>query len=116
MPPPPATATARRSYPTVDPDSLGVFRPNRSAPFHRWVFLTEGFSAQLVAQELVRAPEAELIYDPFGGTGTTPLVAAQMGRTAAWAEVNPFLREAATTKIAAATASAPERAEAAAAL
>ena len=99
-----------------DPTSLGVFRLNRDAPFHRWVDLTEGFSAQLVAQELGRHPHASLIYDPFGGTGTTPLVAVETGRTAAWAEVNPYLREVAKTKLAAAVASASEREEAACSL
>ena len=44
------------------------------------------------------------VFDPFGGTGTTPLVAAQLGHAAAWSEVNPYLREAATTKVAAACA------------
>jgi DNA modification methylase len=97
-------------------ESLGVFRPNREAPFHRWVHLTEGFSAKLVAQELARRPDAHRIYDPFGGTGTTPLMAAEMGRAAAWAEVNPYLQEAARTKVAAACAVREKRAEIASAL
>jgi DNA modification methylase len=95
----------------IDPEveSLGVFRANRDAPFHRWVHLTEGFSARLVAQELIKRPDAEHVYDPFGGTGTTPLVAVEMGRDATWSEVNPYLREAARTKIAAAQADREER-------
>jgi DNA modification methylase len=90
-------------------ESLGVFKANRDAPFHRWVHLTEGFSAKLVAQELRRRPEARYICDPFGGTGTTPLVAAEMGREGAWAEVNPYLQQAAKTKVAAARAGLRER-------
>ncbi len=90
-------------------ESLGVFKANRDAPFHRWVHLTEGFSARLVAQELGKAPNARHIYDPFGGTGTTPLVAAEMGRVAGWAEVNPYLQEAARIKVAAARADRDER-------
>lgn len=100
----------------VDVETLGVFKANRDAPFHRWVHLTEGFSAQLVAGELTRSPDAQLIYDPFGGTGTTPLVAAEMGRIGTWSEVNPYLREAARIKIAAACAGVEERKEAAASL
>jgi hypothetical protein len=100
----------------VDVEALGVFKANRDAPFHRWVHLTEGFSARLVAGELARNPDARLVYDPFGGTGTTPLVAAEMGRVGTWAEVNPYLREAANVKIAAACASTQEREEAAAGL
>ena len=90
-------------------ESLGVFKANREAPFHRWVHLTEGFSARLVAQELSKVPNARRIYDPFGGTRTTPLVAVEMGRTAAWAEVNPYLQEAARIKVAAACADRDER-------
>lgn len=97
-------------------ETLGVFRANRDAPFHRWVHLTEGFSARLVASEIDRYPDACLIYDPFGGTGTTPLVAAEMGRIGTWAEVNPYLREAATIKLAAACARAGEREETTASL
>jgi DNA modification methylase len=93
-------------------ESLGVFKANRDAPFHRWVHLTEGFSAKLVAQELRRRPDVVCTYDPFGGTGTTPLVAAEMGQTAAWAEVNPYLQEAARIKIAAACAHNDEREQA----
>jgi DNA modification methylase len=102
----------------IDPEieALGVFKANRDAPFHRWVHLTEGFSAQLVSQELTRRPDAQSIYDPFGGTGTTPVVAAALGRDAAWSEVNPYLQEAAQTKVAAASADEDEREEAAFAL
>lgn len=82
--------------------ALGVFGPNKSAPLHRWVNFTEGFSAQLVAQALTAAPRRAVVYDPFGGTGTTPLVAAQLGHIGRWAEVNPYLREAAEVKVAAA--------------
>jgi DNA modification methylase len=102
----------------IDPEveSLGVFKANREAPFHRWVHLTEGFSAQLVAQELTKAPDARRVHDPFGGTGTTPLVAVEMGREATWSEVNPYLQQAARTKIAAARARHDEREEAASTL
>jgi DNA modification methylase len=97
----------------IDPEieELGVFKANRDAPFHRWVHLTEGFSAKLVAQELSRRPDAKRIYDPFGGTGTTPLTAVELGRDAFWAEVNPYLQEAARTKVVAARADQDERAE-----
>ncbi|UTI65881.1 site-specific DNA-methyltransferase [Paraconexibacter antarcticus] len=96
---------------SADVEALGVFKPNREAPFHRWVHLTEGFSARLVAAELANDPDARLVYDPFGGTGTTPLVAAEMGRHGTWAEVNPYLREAATIKVEAACADPEQRQE-----
>src|SRR5438067_8240828 len=76
--------------------TLGVFQPNKTAPFHRWVTFTEGFSAQLVTRQLARASGLLDVYDPFGGTGTTPLVAAQLGHRGLWSEVNPYLEEVAT--------------------
>ena len=88
---------------------LGVFKPNRSAPLHGWVSFTEGFSAQLVARCLEGAPTGTIVYDPFGGTGTTPLVAAQLGFASSWSEVNPYLNEAAATKVLAATSGRRER-------
>src|SRR5207248_2216565 len=91
--------------------ALGIFKPNREAPFHRWVHLTEGFSAKLVAQELQRIERNALIYDPFGGTGTTPLVAAELGFAGAWSEVNPYLQEAASVKVAAACSSVEQRSD-----
>lgn len=96
---------------TVAPEvaELGVFQPNREAPFHRWVHLTEGFSAKLVTQELAGVSRDTHVYDPFGGTGTTPLVAAELGLRGTWAEVNPYLREAASVKVAAACAAQAER-------
>lgn len=94
---------------TPEAEALGVFKANREAPFHRWVHLTEGFSAKLVSQELTRRRDAMRIFDPFGGTGTTPLVAAEMVREAYWSEVNPYLQEAAATKVAAARASGRDR-------
>lgn len=99
----------RANEEAVDLEQLGVFGPNKSAPVHRWVSFTEGFSAQLVARELTSYDSGAFIFDPFGGTGTTPLVAVQLGHAAAWSEVNPYLREAATTKIASARAARPVR-------
>lgn len=81
--------------------NLGVWGPNKAAPIHRWVSFTEGFSARLVAEELRGLRTGAFVFDPFGGTGTTPLVAAEFGFSCGFSEVNPFLREAAETKLAA---------------
>ena len=97
-------AIPREGLDSADLASLGVFKPNREAPIHRWVSFTEGFSAQLVARELDRARRRLHVFDPFGGTGTTPLVAVQLGHRASWTEVNPYLTEVAQTKLAAASA------------
>ena len=103
------------AFSEVTAEALGVFGPNKKSAFHRWVTFTEGFSAQLVIDQLADAPPSR-VFDPFGGTGTTPLVAAQLGHEAAFAEINPYLALAAETKIKAATAPAEQRAEALAAL
>jgi DNA modification methylase len=99
-------------FAAVSQEALGVFGPNRQAAFHRWVTFTEGFSAQLVLAELRQAESGTRVFDPFGGTGTAPLVAAQLGLEASYAEVNPYLAESAATKIAAARAPADHRAAA----
>jgi hypothetical protein len=54
-------------------------------------------------------PPASIVFDPFGGTGTTPLVAAQLGHRGLWAEVNPYLRETAEVKVDAVSASTARR-------
>lgn len=100
----------------LDMESLGVFKPNRSAPLHRWVSFTEGFSAQLVARSLAGRLEDSLVYDPFGGTGTTPLVATQLGHRGVWCEINPYLHEASTTKVLAARSAPRSRSACVAAL
>lgn len=108
-----ADGDRRNGFKVAEKASLGVFGPNRATPFHRWVTLTEGFSAQLVSLELAKAPRSAHVFDPFGGTGTTPLVAAQLGYKGSWSEVNPYLRFVAETKLAAAAALPDERREAA---
>lgn len=109
-------AHASPSLPELTPAELGVFAPNRSAGVHRWVSFTEGFSARLVAEALAGADRRAYVFDPFGGTGTTPAVAAQHGFGSGYAEVNPYLREAAETKLRALTAGPGERRHASAQL
>jgi hypothetical protein len=111
-----ADAGARPPAAAVSTEALGVFAPNKAAPVHRWVSFTEGFSARLVFEELHDAPAGTYVFDPFGGTGTTPVLAAQLGLRAGFAEVNPYLREAAETKIAALAADRAERGHATAEL
>jgi hypothetical protein len=98
-----------RATPLTRLGALGVFGPNKRAPLHRWVSFTEGFSAELVTRCLQGAPRSLTVYDPFGGTGTTPLVAAQLGHRGLWSEVNPYLREVAQTKVIAAESSPAKR-------
>jgi DNA modification methylase len=70
--------------------------PNVSAletgglPRHRWYFFKEAFSPGISPQSTV--------FDPFSGSGTTPLTAAFSGHIGIGAEVNPFLRFVALSK------------------
>ncbi|MYA82163.1 MAG: hypothetical protein F4155_12500 [Acidimicrobiales bacterium] len=83
-------ATARR---------LGVFDDNRHRPIHRWYSFVEGYSADLVASALSEFPDAQVILDPFGGSGTTALAAAEHGHDCFFSEVNPYLAWVADVKI-----------------
>lgn len=71
--------------------SAGTFRDARHEPIHRWFPWIEGFSDELPSFVISREEPAS-VYDPFMGSGTTALVALQMGVGAGGAEVNPFLR------------------------
>ncbi|MGN6557859.1 MAG: DNA methyltransferase [Solirubrobacterales bacterium] len=73
------------------PGSAGTFRDVKNEPIHRWFPWIEGFSDELPRLAISREEPAS-VYDPFLGSGTTALVALQMGIQASGAEVNPFLR------------------------
>lgn len=70
-------------------------------PRHRWYFLKEAFSPDLVGYAIKDANCApgDLILDPFSGSGTVPLTAATMGFRAIGVEVNPFLAFVAQAKL-----------------
>jgi DNA modification methylase len=69
-------------------------------PRHRWYFFKEGFSPAIVDHAIAEAqlPKNAVVFDPFSGSGTTPLTAAQAGYRGRGNEVNPFLRFVASTK------------------
>lgn len=108
-----SSGTAEVSQPTLHPDrgtapasgssdriplmavvsrgSAGTFKDARQEPIHRWFPWIEGFSAEL-PKAAILDEKAKRVYDPFLGSGTTALVALQLGLKAGGAEVNPFLR------------------------
>lgn len=77
---------------------LGVFSDNHKLPLHRWYPFVEGFSANLVIDAMKERPEG-VIFDPFGGSGTTPLTASVNNRKSFFTEVNPFMAWVADVKI-----------------
>ena len=79
----------------------GTFELNKIEPIHNWYSYVEGYSSCLITDELDLLKEYNIksIYDPFGGTGTTPLVASQRGINSYYSETNPFMLNVIDTKI-----------------
>ena len=70
-----------------------TYRGGQREPLHAWYPLLEGYSPAFVEAVLQRyCPDAETVFDPFAGTGTTPLTAARLGKRALFCEVNPVLQ------------------------
>lgn len=58
---------------------------------HGWLRLTPAYSARFVEERLKDYPSTLSVLDPFGGTGTTALIAGYLGFSATTTELNPFL-------------------------
>ncbi|MFQ3591328.1 MAG: DNA adenine methylase [Chloracidobacterium sp.] len=68
-----------------------TFKYNRSLGRHGWLRLTPAYSVKLVKQIIARFPADVAILDPFSGTATTTLTAAEQGNSALSFDINPFL-------------------------
>ena len=70
-------------------------------PRHRWYFVKEGFSPNLVnlAIEAENIQSGETLVDPFSGSGTVALAGAMADLDTEAFEVNPFLRFLSATKL-----------------
>ncbi len=68
-----------------------TFKYNRSAGRHGWLRLTPAYSVKIVQEILNSGASGLVVLDPFSGTGTTTLCAANLGRAATSIEINPFL-------------------------
>jgi len=75
-------------------------RHNRSSGRHGWLRLTPAYSVKLVSGILRRFPTIVRVLDPFSGTGTTVLAAAEQGHVATGVDINPFLVWLANAKLA----------------
>lgn len=91
-----------------------TFKANREQGRHGWLRLTPAYSVHLVHDLIAQCDPSSLILDPFCGTGTTALVAAQLGRRCHTIDVNPFLVWLANAKCAHYSADEVAAAEAAA--
>ena len=77
-----------------------TFRGGKQNPLHNWYSFLEGYSPQFVEYILDNYVKGvNTVYDPFAGTGVTPLVAAKRGLSAFYSEINPLLQFLIQTKI-----------------
>jgi len=77
--------------PYRDNDTLGTFLPNKKELIHNWFGYLEGYSKTLVETELEKLSSVKAILDPFGGSGTTPLVGVLNGIDSYYSEANPVM-------------------------
>lgn len=68
-----------------------TFKYNRQLGRHGWLRLTPAYSVKLVKGIIDDIPADSFILDPFSGTATTGLVAAEHGLLAHCLDINPFL-------------------------
>jgi len=68
-----------------------TFKANRDNGRHGWLRLTPAYSVHLVEELVSHCSQADLVLDPFCGTGTTALVCAQAGILCHTIDINPFL-------------------------
>ncbi|AGL14260.1 hypothetical protein [Actinoplanes sp. N902-109] len=68
-----------------------TFRANMGVGRHGWLRLTPAYGVRLVRDRISHMPSGSVITDPFSGTGTTPLAAAELGHRGQSVDINPFL-------------------------
>lgn len=68
-----------------------TFSANRTRGRHGWLRLTPAYSVDVVDALLRDAPRSARVLDPFSGTATTTLCAAERGLDAVSLDINPFL-------------------------
>ncbi len=68
-----------------------TYKHNLQRGRHGWLRLTPAYSEKIVRQLLEPLPPDSRVLDPFSGSGTTPLCAAQLGMAGVAVEINPFL-------------------------
>lgn len=68
-----------------------TFKYNQKLGRHGWLRLTPAYSVKLVSEIIHKIPPESFILDPFSGTATTGLVAAEQGLQAHCLDINQFL-------------------------
>jgi hypothetical protein len=79
--------------------NTSTFIDNMKMPVHRWFRYSAGFSAQW-AESVIADERATRVFDPFAGSGTTLVVAEDVGRQSYGVESHPFVARIARAKLA----------------
>ena len=68
------------------------FHESMSKPRHRWFPYKEGFSPSFVSEFVAGSsvPNGSVIFDPFSGSGTTCIVAGELGYRSVGLDVSPL--------------------------
>ncbi len=95
-------ATLDRSAVDIEVVPLdATFRDAQRAPLHGWFPYLEGYSPRFVnAVRSAYLPDATAIFEPFAGSGTTPVVLGQGGVRCVYTEANPVMSLVTGTKLA----------------
>lgn len=90
--------------------SFATFHAGREDPLQSWYSYLEGYSPRYVSYIIEEfAPNANIIYDPFSGIGTTPITGAELGLLSYYSEINPVLQFITDAKISARNTSGKDR-------
>jgi hypothetical protein len=68
-----------------------TFKANRGVGRHGWLRLTPAYGVRVVRDKLASVEEGQIVTDPFSGSGTTALAAAEDGHIGQGSDINPFL-------------------------
>lgn len=68
-----------------------TFRANSDVGRHGWLRLTPAYGVRLVRDRLAEMKPGAVVTDPFSGSGTTALAAAELGHRGQALDINPFL-------------------------
>lgn len=86
-----ALAPANNKEKKLGTRSSLTFKANVNSGRYGWLRLTPAYSFNLVNSVLSDYPSDSVVLEPFSGSATTPLVAANMGLNVYAREINPFL-------------------------
>ena len=76
---------------TISQNAHLTFKANIGLSRHGWLRLTPAYAYSMVQDSLRDADRESTVLDPFAGTGTTGLAAAESGMRAIMLDINPFL-------------------------